>query len=253
MTAKTLQFRGAEITNMATIVPGHAILRYGLEARNPTDDSAWILQPFQKGEPKYYIEHIEAAVKRSHEDGSLVIFSGGFTRQDAGPARSEAQSYWHVAEYYNWFGMPDVAKRAVTELGALDSFQNPFYGMLKHKETTNEYPDFVAIMGWGFKEPRFKEHMKAIRYPEDKFKYIGVNNPADLIGAMKGEQKALAAFAADPYGTHPDLSTKRKERNQFNMYTSYESSCPEVVGLLRHMGPELYTGPLPWAAALRTE
>lgn len=37
------------------------------------------------------------------DDAALLIFSGGETRKDAGP-RSEAQSYWIVAESKQWFG-----------------------------------------------------------------------------------------------------------------------------------------------------
>ncbi|KAL5099892.1 hypothetical protein RYX36_004219 [Vicia faba] len=35
---------------------------------------------------------------------ALLLFSGGVTGKDAGP-RSEAQSYWAVADFKGWFGV----------------------------------------------------------------------------------------------------------------------------------------------------
>lgn len=39
----------------------------------------------------------------ARDEGALLLFSGGETRKDAGP-RSEAQSYWAIAESKGWFG-----------------------------------------------------------------------------------------------------------------------------------------------------
>jgi len=39
----------------------------------------------------------------ARDEGALLLFSGGETRRDAGP-RSEAQSYWAIAESKGWFG-----------------------------------------------------------------------------------------------------------------------------------------------------
>jgi hypothetical protein len=39
----------------------------------------------------------------ARDQDALLLFSGGETRKDAGP-RSEAQSYWAIAESKGWFG-----------------------------------------------------------------------------------------------------------------------------------------------------
>lgn len=55
-------------------------------------DSAWVLEPFQAGEPPLLVEHIFAAVKILAEDpDAVLVISGGQTRKAAGPL-SEAAS-----------------------------------------------------------------------------------------------------------------------------------------------------------------
>jgi hypothetical protein len=48
------------------IVPGHAAFKESVTEvpAAPERDEYWVLQEFQQGEPPYYIEHIEAGVKR---------------------------------------------------------------------------------------------------------------------------------------------------------------------------------------------
>lgn len=53
----------------------------------------------------------EAAVDSS----SVLVFSGGYTRQDAG-AIAEAGSYWQVADSLDWFGRASVKTRVLLEV-----------------------------------------------------------------------------------------------------------------------------------------
>ena len=53
---------------------------------------------------------------------ALLMFSGGQTRAPAGP-RSEAASYWGVADAAGWFGEPAVRKRTVLEVCAQQLMQ----------------------------------------------------------------------------------------------------------------------------------
>ena len=53
-------------------------------------------------------------------------------------------------------------------------------------------------------------------------------------------------FGGTLYGTGGDLVAKRVQRNPFNRQPPYEESCPELAGLLRHRGPDLFEGRLPW-------
>ena len=80
------------------VVAGHAVY-VAHDFSRLADDTSWYLQSFQKGEPPFYIEHIRRGVELAHGDRkSLLVFSGGQTRYEAGP-RSEAQGYWLVADY----------------------------------------------------------------------------------------------------------------------------------------------------------
>ena len=85
------------------LVAGHAVYVAPDFAR-PEADESWLLQDFQRGEPPFYIEHIRRGVELTAADaGALLMFSGGQTRREAGP-RSEAESYWRLAEHFGWFG-----------------------------------------------------------------------------------------------------------------------------------------------------
>ena len=69
-------------------------------------DDSWVLLSYQKhpGQAATFVEHIRGGVEiAAKDDEALLLFSGGETRNEAGP-RSEAQSYWLVAESQGWFG-----------------------------------------------------------------------------------------------------------------------------------------------------
>jgi hypothetical protein len=227
------------------LVAGHAVY-IANNFDTPTDDRNWYLQEFQKGEPPFYIEHIYRGVELTTADvKSLLVFSGGQTRLEAGP-KSEAQSYWMIADHFCWWWRTNVKIRATTEEFAQDSFQNLLFGICRFYECTGRYPEVVTVISWAFKKQRFELHRDAIRFPTESFHFMGANNPVDLAGAMKGEGKAIDSFAADPYGAGKDLGSKRTERNPFDRTPPYSVSCPDLGSFLRHRGPERFTGPLPW-------
>jgi len=227
-------------------VAGHAVY-VGQDFRHPEHDRNWLLQSFQHREPPFYIGHIRVGVNFAGRDSSsLLVFSGGQTRREAGP-RSEAQSYWSLAEYFRWWSTPEVACRTTTEEFARDSFENLLFTICRFREWTGAYPRRIRVVSWAFKEKRFGLHREALRFPEARFEFHGANQPEDLVGAEKGEAKAIAAFQNDPYGTGGDLGKKRADRNPSNRVSPYLVSCPEVDGVLRHKGPEVYDGRLPWA------
>ena len=229
------------------LVAGHAVY-VADDFENPLADDSWLLQAFQQGEPPFYVEHIRRGVELAAADHqSLLIFSGGQTRREAGP-RSEAQSYWMIARHYFWWGGAGVADRATTEEFARDSFDNLLFGLCRFRECVEDYPEKVTVVSWAFKEQRFALHRDALSFPEKGFVFEGVNNPADLTAAVRGEERALTLFAADPYGAGEELSRKEEERNPFNRTHPYETSNPALTGLLRHTGREKYTGALPWSS-----
>jgi hypothetical protein len=227
------------------IVACHAVYTADDFAR-PEADSSWCLQPFQKGEPPAYIEHIRSGIELTARDAqALLLFSGGQTRSEAGP-RSEAQSYWLLAEHFNWWGSESVRERASTEEFARDSFENLLFGICRFRECAESYPQSVTIVSWGFKQERFDLHRSAIRFPEKRFRFVGPNNPAALAEAIEGERRnGIEPFTRDPFGVC-ELNVKRQARNPFNRQNPYRISCPEIAPLLEHSGRELYSGPLPW-------
>jgi hypothetical protein len=91
--------------NNLVMVAGHSIYTSSDCGKIEKEDS-WYLESYQKnpGQAATFVKHIEEGIEIVDRDqDALLLFSGGETRKDAGP-RSEAQSYWAVADYKGWFG-----------------------------------------------------------------------------------------------------------------------------------------------------
>ena len=227
----------------AVIVAGHAVL---LDPSDPSNDASWSLLDYQRGEPPRYIDHVRRGVEAAAADReALLLFSGGQSRQDAGP-RSEAQGYWHIAERRGWFDWPEVAARSTTEEFARDSFENLLFGICRFREFTGSYPRRVTLVSWQFKERRFHLHRGAIRWPAERFAYAPAGNPDHLDHAVAAETANTAKYVRDPYSAGAEFRAKRDCRNPFRRQHGYITSCPEVARLLLHEGPDLFTGTLPW-------
>lgn len=94
----------ARLKNLV-MVAGHSIYTSSSCGKVGMEDS-WFLESYQKrpGQAATFVAHIKEGVETAAvDDEALLLFSGGETRKDAGP-RSEAQSYWTVAESEGWFG-----------------------------------------------------------------------------------------------------------------------------------------------------
>ncbi len=212
------------------VVAGHAVY-VGKDQQAAASDKSWILLDFQKGEPPCYVEHIRFGVQlAASQPKSLLIFSGGQTRREAG-SKSEAESYWLLADQFGWWQKTDVQDRATVEEFARDSFENILFGIARFRECTGHYPDSVEIVGWAFKRDRFDLHRQTVRWPGDvqHYKYHGVNNPDDLDGSSKGEAKTLTAFERDPFGTEEPVRSKRDRRNPFDQSPPYPATCLEIA------------------------
>ncbi len=218
------------------LVAGHSIVR---DFSRLHDDDAWFLLEFQKGEPRKYLEHIETAVRLAAADpASLLIFSGGATRAEAGP-RSEALSYWLIAEQAGWWGCAEVSARAHVEDFARDSFENLLFGLCRFRELTGSEPAHVTMVSWEFKRERFEGlHREAIGWPRDRFTYVGANNPASLEQALASEASAREKYRADPYSNSEEFRRKKDARNPTRRQHGYAVSCPD-----------LFTPDKPWVKA----
>ena len=213
------------------VVAGHAAFKDSIDTvpDDPANDAHWVLQSFQHGEPPYYIEHIHKGAELLAEDeASLLMFSGGRTRREAGHW-SEAATYQAIAEHYDYWthDTKKLIARTALELYARDSFQNLQFSLCEFYRLTGKYPDHVTVVGWQFKAARFDHHRASLGIPVEKFSYVGANDPKDLAGAMKGEEKALEQFQKDPTGLHSPLADKREERNPFNEQHPYDV-CPPI-------------------------
>lgn len=240
----------AKLKNLV-MVAGHSIYTSSSCGKVGMEDS-WFLESYQKhpGQAATFVAHIKEGVETvAEDDKALLLFSGGETRKDAGP-RSEAQSYWTVAESEGWFGKQgNVRWRALTEEHARDSFENLLFSVCRFRELTGSYPRNITVVSYDFKEERFAHlHRSAIRFPEARFFYSGTPaSPTAKEAAMKGEAIVRAQFQADPYGCLGSLRRKKVGRDPFHRSVPYPNGCPEIEGLFRYCGASLYSGSLPWA------
>lgn len=102
MESETYPF--ADLRNLV-MVAGHSVYMSSSCEKVDKED-AWFLESYQKhpGQAATFVTHIQKGVEITSKDNkAMLLFSGGETRKDAGP-RSEAQSYWTVAESKGWFG-----------------------------------------------------------------------------------------------------------------------------------------------------
>ncbi|XP_059630546.1 uncharacterized protein C57A10.07 [Cornus florida] len=240
----------AKLQNLV-MVAGHSI--YTSSSCEKVDkENSWFLESYQKhpGQAATFVTHIQEGVEiAAKDDEALLLFSGGETRKDAGP-RSEAQSYWVVAESKGWFGKQESVRwRALTEEHARDSFENLLFSVCRFRELTGIYPHNITVVSYDFKEERFAYlHRSAIGFPEARFFYSGT--PASSTSreaAMKGEALVRAQFQEDPYGCLGSLRRKKIGRDPFHRSIPYPNGCPEIEGLFRYCGGAPYPGSLPWA------
>jgi hypothetical protein len=195
------------------IVPGHASFLAEVQLPLPADiedDAYWALRDFQKGEPRYYIEHIKKGLELADDD-SLLVFSGGRTRLESGQLWSEARTYAEIANTF-----PNQPPHVALEEYSRDSLQNLEFSSRKFASLYGHQPLNIYIVGWAFKEERFKRHAEALNIANTH--YIGVNNPPDekMTDALAGEQRILDDFLETPLGDSGTLQDRRSQRDPFN-------------------------------------
>jgi len=195
------------------IVPGHASFKASIGLPLPKDfieDEYWALQPFQKGEPPYYVEHIKRALEVA-DASTLIVFSGGRTREESGREWSEAKTYNEIAKTLPHYG----TSRIELEEYARDSFQNLDYSAKLFTHLLGHPPRSITVVGWKFKEERNRFHAQTLGIDPSRFEYIGVNDPSANAydEAIEGEKAILQKFHDNPRGDQGVLSEKRKQRD----------------------------------------
>ncbi|KAI0737622.1 hypothetical protein C8Q80DRAFT_1114973 [Daedaleopsis nitida] len=239
------------------MVPGHAIWK-GTTADARLDESQWVLESYQRGGGRVaaFNRHISTAAELAHGDEhSLLVFSGGQTRQTS--TTTEAESYMRLARISAL--LPPTPSsgtlRATTEDHALDSFQNLLFSLARFHEYTGRWPTRITVVGYEMKRRRFTElHRAALRWPAERFEYVGIDAEGDTEAARQGElQNGYMPYTEDMYGCHSLLLSKRRARNPFIRFHSYYSSAPELGAVFnwcpgRADGGQtaIFPGPLPW-------
>ncbi|XP_050365215.1 uncharacterized protein C57A10.07 isoform X2 [Argentina anserina] len=233
-----MDFESYPLPNLKNLVmvAGHSVYTSSSCEKVDKEDS-WFLESYQKnpGQASTFLAHIQEGIETAAKDNAaLLLFSGGETRRDAGP-RSEAQSYWAVAESKKWFGKEDVRQRALTEEHARDSFENLLFSVCRFRELTGMYPHNITVVSYDFKEERFAHlHRSAIGFPESRFFYA--DTPAISTAkeaAQNGEAMVRAQFREDPYGCRGSLRHKKLGRDPFHRSIPYPNGCPEIEGILK--------------------
>jgi len=219
------------------IVSGHAVFKEKVketQIENPEHDSNWVLEPFQIGEPPFYIEHIRRGIVHTiYNPTTLLVFSGGRTNEKGGQW-SAAKTYLHITKYYR-FWIPDelekkrklrtdIQNRTTTEEYARDSFENLLFSICRFYQVTGYYPYRITVVNWSFKKKRFDLHRAAIRFPAYRFCFDGFNDPIDLKSAWRREAKAIRDFYGDRYGCDEKsaIGQKRKKKDPFNQGHPYK-------------------------------
>ncbi|KAK0195672.1 hypothetical protein F5146DRAFT_1101110 [Armillaria mellea] len=193
----------------------------GTDSASRSDVNDWVLEPYQRegNRVETFYQHIthgaDITLKDEH---ALVVFSGGQTRTSS--TTTEAESYLRLALNSNVFGESvQPYPRATTENYALDSFQNLLFSIARFHEYSGRYPDHITVVGYEMKRARFTDlHRAALRWPKQKFHYIGIDPKAEEASALarQGEQQnGYLPYSKDIYGCHSDLLAKRKSRNPF--------------------------------------
>jgi hypothetical protein len=111
----------------------------------------------------------------------------GHTR--AKSTTSEGESYHRLAIESNLFHNAYLPfERATSEEYALDSYQNVLFSIARFHEQTGTYPRHITVVGFEMKRRRFEElHIRALRWPRERFTYIGIDEEGDTTAQYQGE------------------------------------------------------------------
>ncbi|KIX01057.1 uncharacterized protein Z518_10123 [Rhinocladiella mackenziei CBS 650.93] len=217
-----------------------------------SDESNWLIEPFQKGETGTYSAHVEAGVRElAADESALLVFSGGPTKKQR-TDQSEGDGYLKIAVEHGLFGLetspPSLRQRIFVDRFATDSYQNilcslvqfPLFAQEFLDRSTNTtttlessgsshrsnpslnqnqlvFPSKLTIISHEFKRARFLDlHLPALRWTRET-NYIGINPPFDAARMAEIETgdrlRGYGAWEKDVYGVGEVLTRKRKARD----------------------------------------
>lgn len=236
--------------NHLIILPCHSIWKGG--DTDGLDQDEWHLAPFQyEGQDHLcFRDHIIKSIQQlKQSSNSILIISGGRTKEAAGPV-SEAESYYNLLVRILSDEERKLEERIHIEQFARDSFENVLFLLCRYYEVTGTYPENISVVGFEFKRERFLDcHLEgALNYSKSRVAYIG-NLPLPEGGHTNTKyfqdlenaetKHALNHFKTDLYGIHPPLSKKRNERNPFHMSHSYAQTNPQLEPLLNYLAKDV--------------
>ena len=249
------------------VVPGHGVFR-GSNFEKYGNPNEWALESHFTTDSRHVehmISHITMAMRlASASQATMIVFSGGQTRQDA-VGRSEAASYLNiVTSNPSDFGLQSNFSFLFAEEFARDSYENLAFSLCRFFEVARRWPKKITVVGFAHKEKRFRDfHRFALRWPLSRFHYLGLSSPLPQVTerfrkkqwyqAPHDLQSQVLSDAATLRNAEADLylcqrhGHVRMDRNPFRRSVPYYTSVPSTVaGLLLHCDPSLYTVPLPW-------
>jgi hypothetical protein len=117
----------------------------------------------------------------------LTFIRSGHTRGIS--TISEGESYSRLAIESNLFHNGFLPfERATSEEYSLDSYQNLIFSIARFHEVTGTYPEHITVVGFEMKRKRFEElHIRALRWPHDRFTYLGIDEEGDTTPQYRGE------------------------------------------------------------------
>lgn len=199
------------------IVCGHGVFKPDtMSADNLRDAGSW--EPKRPDQVRFYVDHVQWSRKVAIDygaDSTLIIFSGGATREVPRGPKSEANCYYRIADTF----LKHTDVKMATEPFARDSLENVLFSLARFHQLARRFPSRIAVISFAVKGARFELHRDDLGIVSTAFDFLGIGNPAGYTDAQCRENDAVAEYQEDPYGTKGDSAKKRRRRDPYGVST----------------------------------